>query len=82
MTSNVTIALLQALADVGNFLLPEKTLFADVGIRLSKPLSHTEFRQLLASQEEQRRIVCVDSKEDGRKWKITDNGRARLAELV
>jgi hypothetical protein len=31
--------------------------------------------------EEKRRILCIDG-EDGKKWKITDNGKARLAELT
>lgn len=81
MTSSACLALLQALADVGDYLLPEKTLFADVNIRVAKPITHTDFRALLAECEEKRRIISVPG-EDGVKWKITDNGRARLRELL
>lgn len=81
MTPKCQIALLQSLADVGEYLIPEKTLFADVNIRCAMPVTHTEFRQMLSDAEQKRRILSVQS-EDGLKWKITDNGRARLAELV
>lgn len=81
MISNCNIALLQALADVGQYLLPERTLFADVNNRCATPVTHTQFRQMLAEEEGKRRVVSVQG-EDGLKWKITDNGRARLMELV
>ena len=81
MIGNCKIALLQALADVGEYLQPERTLFAEVNIRCAGPVTHTEFRQMLSEAEQKRRIVSVQG-EDGLKWKITDNGRARLAELL
>lgn len=81
MTTNCKLALLQALADVGDYMLPERTLFADMNIRCANPVTLTEFRQMLQEAEAQRRVISVRS-EDGLKWKITDNGRARLAELV
>jgi len=62
-------------------MIPEDSLFADANIRMSVPLSYTDFRQLLTDLEQKRRAVCIDS-EDGRKWKITDEGKARLAELA
>jgi hypothetical protein len=74
-------ALLHALNNIGSYVMPEQTLFAELNLRLSEPLTLTDFRQLLQESEEKRRIASVNT-EDGRKWKITDNGRGRLAELV
>jgi hypothetical protein len=81
MTTNCKYGLLKALEDVGDYLLPEKTLFAEVNIRCAIPVSWTDFRKLLEDYESKRRIVSQQT-EDGPKWKITDNGRARLAEMT
>ncbi len=75
------LALLQALNAVGNFLLPRDTLFADLNLRLSMRLTPTEFETLLRDQEEKGRIISVRDEFDKLKYKITDNGRACLAEL-
>jgi hypothetical protein len=80
MTSNCKFALLQTLADVGG-LMPEKALFAEVNIRCAHPVTWTDFRQMLAEACEKRRVLSVAG-EDGVKWKITDDGLGRLAELV
>ena len=81
MTTNTKLALLRALDAIGTYVMPEQTLFADVNLRLAQPITITEFRQLLHDAEEKRQIASINT-EDGRKWKITDNGRGRLAELV
>jgi hypothetical protein len=82
MTNNARVAILSALKDVGNYLLPQTTLFADVSIRLGQPITHTEFRELLCDAEAKGRVVSVRDEDGTLKWKITDNGRARLAELT
>ena len=79
-SSKKEFAILEALRSAEPYMVPDASIFGDANIRSSVPLSYTEFRRLLTDLEEQRRVVCVDG-EDGRKWKITDDGKARLTEL-
>jgi len=81
MTANQLCALLSALDAVGDYLLPKDTLFADVNLRLSTRITPTEFESLLRDQEERHRIISQRDEFSKLKYKITDNGRARLAEL-
>jgi hypothetical protein len=74
-------AILAALKDTNPFLLPETTLFADMNLRLSEPVTKIEFNAALRELEGQKRALCVKDEDDAPKWKITDNGLARLAEL-
>jgi hypothetical protein len=81
MTANHLAALLQSLDAVGDYLLPHDTLFADMNLRLSIRLTPTEFEKLLTEQEKKHRIISQRDEFQNVKYKITDNGRARLAEL-
>ena len=81
MTANHLCALLSSLDAVGDYLLPHDTLFADVNLRLSERITPTEFESLLRGQEEKHRIISQRDEFGKLKYKITDNGRARLAEL-
>lgn len=81
MTANNLCALLSALDAVGDYLLPKETLFADINLRLSSRITPTEFDGLLREQEEKQRIISQRDEFQKLKYKITDNGRARLAEL-
>lgn len=81
MTNNHLIALLQALMDCEPYLLPERTLEADLNNRLARPITTTEFRALLGEEEGKRRVLSVRSTDGDLKWKITDLGAARLREL-
>ncbi len=81
MTTNHALALLEALGDASPYLVPERTLFADLCNRLARPPTRTEFSALLADQEGRKRILSQRNEEGELKWKITDNGLARLAEL-
>jgi uncharacterized protein YpbB len=80
-SSKKQFAILEALRSAEPYMVPDASLFGDANIWSSIPLSYTEFRKLLTELEEKRRVVCIDN-EDGKKWKITDAGRARLAELA
>ena len=82
MTTNHALALLQALADSSPYLVPERTLYADVCNRLALAPTRTEFSALLADQEGRKRILSQRSEDGDLKWKITDNGHARLVELL
>ena len=75
-------AVLQSLADCAPFLMPERSLFADTSNRLPQPVTLTEFRTALHDLESKRRILSQRDEEQNLKWKITDNGSAKLAELV
>lgn len=74
-------AILASLRDTHPFLLPEPTLFADMNLRLQEMVSKIEFSAALRELAGQKRILCQPDEEDQPKWKITDNGLARLQEL-
>ena len=82
MIGNFKIAVLQTLAASGDYLSPQNTLYMEANLRLAKQMSWTEFLQILADFEQKRRVVSQRDEDGNLKWKITDNGRARLAELV
>jgi hypothetical protein len=82
VASTIRRTVLLALRDTYPFLLPETSLFADMSNRLATPVTFTEFRQALSDLEAQRRVVSQRDEDQNLKWKITDNGLARLAELV
>jgi len=63
----------------GECLTPEPSLYSFVNLMADEPLSLTEFRGRLNALEEKRQ--AVSARHEGiLKWKITANGRARLAE--
>lgn len=74
-------AILAALHDTHPFLLPETSLFADMNLRLSESVSKIEFASALRELNGQKRVLCIKDEDEQPKWKITDNGKARLAEL-
>jgi hypothetical protein len=81
-------AILFALRDAHPFLIPEVSLFADANLRLPDQVSKIEFDSAMAELEGQKRIFGVPQEEIDQvkgkplmKWKITDNGLARAAEL-
>lgn len=80
--ARIKIAILKSLSDTHPFLLPETTLIADTSLRLPQPITLTEFRSALAELEQNRRVVSQRDEDKNLKWKITDNGLARLAELT
>ena len=79
------------LADLGDshpFLIPEQSLFAGVNLRLPEAVTKIEFQAALRELEGQKRILGIPQEEEDpithrphMKWRITDNGLARLAEL-
>ena len=80
--AQIKIVILQALKDSHPYMLQETTLFAEVNLRSAEAVTMTEFRTTLQELETNRRILCVRDEDKHLKWKITDNGLARLAELV
>ena len=63
----------------GECLTPEPSLSSFVNLMADEPLTLTEFRTTLQTLENNRQVVSVRH-EGILKWKITANGRARLAE--
>ena len=80
MHHNEELALYEALRDSAPLVIPERSLFADLNIRLLSPITYAAFRGLLAKAKERNRALCVPG-EDGMKWLITDDGWARLRQL-
>lgn len=71
--------ILQELAQTAEFLMPESSLHTFVNLRLPQPLTGTELSAALRSLESKLQVISVRH-EDQLKWKITANGKARLAE--
>lgn len=75
----IDAAVLQALANVGEYLLPQSVLAADVGrLVVPRPLT-SELEAALKYHDEQRRIIGIQGETETR-WKLSDLGRAWLAE--
>lgn len=73
-------ALLDALAAIsGGYLLPEDILRADASRLVVPAPSTAEIDEELRRADRERRVTGIES-ETGMKWKITDVGRAWLAE--
>lgn len=74
-------AILQSLADVPEgYLMTTTLLEADAAPLVPGPAPFSsEWAEALRHADTARRVVCIQT-EDGPKWKITDAGRAWLAE--
>lgn len=67
--------LVRALIACGTYLLPEQALRDQLGLSVAPPPRTSEIDDAITHQETERRILAVDT-EHGRKWKVTDLGRA------
>lgn len=73
--------LLLLLRRAGNLLTPEPTLRVDLRLAVSPAPSGTEISEAIDKCERQGWIISVrDDMTDELKWRITDAGRASLAE--
>jgi len=74
-------AILTALGRIPpTMMLPEATLAAEVGLILGHPPLPSRIQVGLASLDGSKEIVGIENREVKMKWKITDLGRATLAE--
>lgn len=71
--------ILTTLADCGDAMLIEATLWRDVNAASPVAVSRGDLTSTLRSLEERRQVVGIGT-DDGTKWKIAAAGRARLAE--
>lgn len=76
----VARALLTVLNDVGDRLLREEHLFAHADAAVDELLL-SEFNEVLKFAELRGWVLAVAQDFGKPKWKITDQGRARLAEF-
>ena len=72
--------ILEVLALCDPYLLPERSLMSDVNLMRPEPALESEMREALASLERKRQIVGIRNEDRGVQWKITGNGKARMAE--
>lgn len=72
--------LLTTLADCGDAMLLEITLWRNVNAASPVGVPRADLISALRSLEERRQVVGVIT-DDGTKWKIAAAGRARLAEI-
>ena len=76
----ILVALDRMAGPSGHYSEPELSLLADVCAILNEPVTLTPLRRACASLETKRQVVSVPSEDKGTMWKITADGRARLAE--
>ena len=72
-------AILRALKDAGDYLLPEDTLRDDVGLRTEPAPLESEFNDRLRGLDS--RALIIGTRADyGTKWKLTAAGRVHCSE--
>ena len=74
------LAILTALNRVHPRLLPETAVRGDAGCLLGTAVTIADCRLALAGLEAAGEVTGISNKDLGIRWKITDAGRARLAE--
>lgn len=72
-------AILESLNDAGDYLLPEPSLVFHVNARLAPAATTTAIRAAADQLETRGQLVAFDHEDKGRRYQITDKGRARLA---
>ena len=73
-------AILETLGELtDDKLLPEKSLVFHVNARLSQDATTTAIRTAAGHLEGRGQILAIDHEDKGRRYQITDQGRARLA---
>lgn len=80
---NIQLMLLQSLDAVDPLMLPFETLCADARLRGAQA-SRSEIQRHVGELESKRQVTVVTSEDapGGSRLKITDAGKARLAEAV
>ena len=76
---NIERHILKCLVDCGGFLLPESTLHAELNIQLPQPLTLSDLKAHLAALEARHQVTGITT-DDGIRWKIAPEGKARLAQ--
>ena len=72
-------AILDSLAGADGHLMPEKSLEFYANNRLTPEVPLTAIRAAAIILEARGEIVVIDHRDKGRRYQITDAGRARLA---
>jgi hypothetical protein len=73
-------AMLKALADIGGYLMPESSFFAQLNLSVVPPILFTEFHEQLQKLASKRWITSVRDDFGTIKHKLSDAGRAALLE--
>lgn len=76
---NLQLEILMVLRDAGEHLLPQTTLVSNLRLRDRKE-SAAQIEGDLRALEARKQIVGAHNQDTGNKWKISDEGRVRLAE--
>jgi len=78
----INLALLRVLESCEGFLLPQDSLFQQVGLEIKPTLLLSEFEDWLRGLESLHFALAIkDNLGGGPKWKLTDLGKARLSEI-
>lgn len=76
---SVELGVLECLRNAGEYMIQERYLRDEVSLRVNR-MSQAEFDSAVKDIDSRRRATSVET-ELGRKWKITDEGRAWLQEM-
>lgn len=76
---NLPLQILLILRDAGGHLLPQSTLIAQLRL-LDRQESLSEINAALRDLESRDQVNGVHNPDTGNKWKISDEGKVRLAE--
>jgi hypothetical protein len=71
--------LIRVLLNLGDYLLPEKSLAAEIELSTHPRPTASEIAEAIRHADSRQRIVSIRS-ETGLKWKLTELGRAWVAE--
>jgi len=70
---------LGVLAEAGDMLTPEPQLLREANFQSATPITRADLKAVLGRLEARQQVIGI-SGDDFTKWKISANGKARLAE--
>lgn len=80
--TQLRLAILRELSDCAPLMQAEDTLLDGVRLRIARPPLRVEFNAALKHLEGLQSIIAIRSDVDGAiKWRLTETGKSRLAEI-
>ena len=78
-----TIEILTILSQIGDYLMPDKALYNEVRLTVRPVPTRAEFETEMQRLDSEGLVIGVTNElTAARKWKISDKGRAELAEAM
>lgn len=77
---NLELVILAVLAEAAGYLLPLKTVIASVRLRSNPPPKDAEILKALAALDGKGHVLRVENADTGAKYRLADDGKARLVQ--